>query len=72
MEAGAVPERVYIHSKRDHTNPDVVLPTINAFASPFVSDEEELEANKASTKSPGESHPAPVDNLNQNRKGGRK
>jgi hypothetical protein len=54
MEAGAVPERIYIHSKRDHTDPDVVLPTINAFASPFVSDEEELEANKASAKSPEE------------------
>jgi hypothetical protein len=64
MEAGAVPERIYIRSKQDHTNPDVILPTINAFASPFVSDEEELEANKASAKSLGESHSAQVKNPN--------
>jgi hypothetical protein len=64
MAAGAVPERIYIRSKQDHTDPDVVLPTINAFASLFVSDEEELEANKASAKSPGEPHSAPTENTN--------
>jgi hypothetical protein len=61
MEAGAVPERIYIRSKRDHTDPDVILPTINAFASPFVSNEEELEAHKASSKLPSEPHSLPVD-----------
>jgi hypothetical protein len=61
MEAGAVPERIYIRSKRDHTDPDVVLLTINAFASPFVSDKEELEAHKASAKSPNEPHSPLVD-----------
>jgi DNA-directed RNA polymerase alpha subunit len=65
MEAGAVPERIYIHSKQDHTDPDVVLPTINAFASPFVSDEEELEANKASAKSPEEPLHTRVETLNE-------
>jgi hypothetical protein len=64
MAAGAVPEQIYIRSKRDHTDPNVVLPTINAFASPFVSDKEELEANKASAKSPGESHSAPAESTN--------
>jgi DNA-directed RNA polymerase alpha subunit len=64
MEAGAVLERIYIRSKRDHTNPDVVLPTINAFASPFVSDKEELEANKASARSPKEPLPTPVETSN--------
>jgi hypothetical protein len=61
MEVGAVPEQIYIRSKRDHTDPNVVLLTINAFASPFVSDEEELEAHKASAKLPSESHSPPVD-----------
>jgi hypothetical protein len=61
MEAGAVPEQIYIHSKRDHTDPDVVLPTINAFATPFVLDEEELEAHKASAEFPSEPHSPPVD-----------
>jgi hypothetical protein len=64
MAAGAVPERIYIRSKQDHTNPNVVLPTINAFASPFVSDEEELEANKASAQLPGEPHSTPTKNTN--------
>jgi hypothetical protein len=65
MEAGAVPERIYIRSKRDHTDPDVVLPTINAFASPFVSDKEELEANKASAKLPEEPLPTRVESPNE-------
>ena len=30
VEAGTVPERVYIHSKRDSEGDDVILPTINA------------------------------------------
>jgi hypothetical protein len=55
MAAGAVPEQIYIRSKRDHTDPNVVLPTI---------DEEELEANKASAKLPGESHSAPAASTN--------
>jgi hypothetical protein len=54
VEAGAVPERIYIRSKWDHNDPNVVLPTINAFASPFVCDEEEeLEVNEASVKALG-------------------
>ena len=38
VEAGAVPERVYIHSKRDSEGDDVILPTIDASKSPFSAD----------------------------------
>ena len=38
VEAGVVPERVYIHSKRDSEGDDVILPTIDASKSPFSAD----------------------------------
>jgi hypothetical protein len=41
MEAGAVPERVYIRSKRVTKEGEFVLPTIDAFAIPFVPDTEQ-------------------------------
>jgi hypothetical protein len=46
-------------------DPDVVLPAINAFASPFVSNEEELDANKASAKLPEEPLPTQVESHNE-------
>ena len=39
VEAGAVPERVYIKSKRDESG-DVTLPTLDLFQSPFTIEDE--------------------------------
>jgi hypothetical protein len=49
MEAGAVPERVYIRSKRVTKEGEFVLPTIDAFAIPFVPEEEEPGESNTST-----------------------
>jgi hypothetical protein len=38
VEAGAVPERVYIHPKRDSEGDGIILPTIDASKSPFSAD----------------------------------
>jgi hypothetical protein len=41
VEAGAVPERVYIKSQRAKKEGEFVLPTVDTFAIPFVPDEEQ-------------------------------
>ena len=38
VEAGAVPERIYIRSKRDEEGDDVILPTIDLTNNPFDTD----------------------------------
>ena len=50
VEAGAVPERVYIKSKRDSEGDNVRLPTIDMSANPFtVDDDEPVDEDKDST-----------------------
>ena len=46
MEAGAVPERVFIKSKRDSEGDDVTLPTIDISRNPFNDPEEHLPTTK--------------------------
>ena len=43
VEAGAVPERIYIQSKRDSEGDDVILPTIDMSLNPFTTDIDEQE-----------------------------
>ena len=49
VEAGAVPERIYIKSKRDEEGDDLVLPTIDMSSNPFNIDDDD-----SSTASEGE------------------
>ena len=54
--AGAVPERVYLHSKRDEEGDKMVLPTIDLTLNPFLEDDEETPR----TRSKGKIHQADV------------
>ena len=46
VEAGAVPQRIYIRSKRDSESGDVVLPTIDMTKCPFTADDEPADPGK--------------------------
>ena len=55
VEAGEVPQRVYIRSKRDSEGDNVVLPTIDVTYNPFDTDEHDEEHAEGSD--PGETEP---------------
>ena len=57
MEAGAVPERAFIKSKRDSEGDDVVLPIIDITRNPFNDPDEHLTTSQGK-KSPGETPPS--------------
>ena len=47
VEAGAVPERIHIKSKRDDEGDNVILPTIDLTVNPFVDLEEAEKLSEA-------------------------
>jgi hypothetical protein len=60
VEAGAVPERIYIRSKRDKEGDDVILPTIDLTNNPFdidQTDPEEGETEEGESTDPMDDPP---------------
>jgi len=52
-EAGAIPERIYIKSKRDSINPDdVILPTINIASNPFTIEDDSPSGTPTTSTNP--------------------